>query len=332
MTLPFDPSTIAPWSLQAGNVKIEVNSAEDQKLFQQAMKDDPDLRTALMEAMRSGMQPAEAIAALVSQVKGAVDDAAAAEGDAAAAAGDDAAAAADGQDAAADDGARRRRHLGKNKFYNIVTDCTVCVDECDKFENMEANGYIDATNFLECTLIYDPEDDNKAPLYAGPICASSGTKIKIGVFTDEYCQILDETKEVDEYVIANGVSMNLDNLILKSTYTDTCISCQEPVEQNENAKCDATEDVDVVIEMCEQLYNQAVKCETAHGFVDGIANYYGYENQLAQEDIVCDYIASSLTTAGTSNETTIIDINLSPSTPTLVPTSTAPSSKTSSRK
>ncbi len=57
-------------------MKIEVNSAADQKLFQQAMKDDPDLRTALMEAMRSGMQPAEAIAALVSQVKGVVGDAA----------------------------------------------------------------------------------------------------------------------------------------------------------------------------------------------------------------------------------------------------------------
>lgn len=74
MTLPFDPSAIAPWSLQAGNVKIEVNSAEDQKLFQQAMQDDPDLRTALMDAMRSGMQPAEAIAALVSQIKGVVGD------------------------------------------------------------------------------------------------------------------------------------------------------------------------------------------------------------------------------------------------------------------
>ena len=77
MTLPFDPNTIAPWSLQAGGVKIEVNGAEDQKLFQQAMKDNPDLRAALMDAMRSGMQPAEAIAALVSQVKGAVGDAAA---------------------------------------------------------------------------------------------------------------------------------------------------------------------------------------------------------------------------------------------------------------
>ena len=57
MTPPFDPSTIAPWSLQAGGVKIEVNSAEDQKLFQQAMKDDPDLRAVLRPSKSEGRLP-----------------------------------------------------------------------------------------------------------------------------------------------------------------------------------------------------------------------------------------------------------------------------------
>ena len=67
-----DPSTTAPWSIQAGNVKIEVNGSEDQRLFQQAMKQDPDLRAAIMDALRSGTLPADALAALVAQVKGAV--------------------------------------------------------------------------------------------------------------------------------------------------------------------------------------------------------------------------------------------------------------------
>jgi hypothetical protein len=223
------------------------------------------------------------------------EDANAAEGEDAAAEED---AAADGEDAAADDGARRK--LGKNKFYNIVPDCTVCLDECDKIDNMEANGFIDATNFLECTMIYDPEDDNKAALYAGPICASSGTKIKIGVFTDENCIYLDESKEVDDYVVVNGVSMNLSNLLLKSTYTDTCISCKEPVEQNENAEGDAEEDADEVTELCENLYNDAAKCEKAHGFANGYASYYGYENQLAEEEVVCEYMGSLK--AGTYDE------------------------------
>ena len=70
-----DPSTTAPWSIQAGNVKIEVNGSEDQRLFQQAMKQDPDLRAAIMDALRSGTPPADALAALVAQVKGAVDSA-----------------------------------------------------------------------------------------------------------------------------------------------------------------------------------------------------------------------------------------------------------------
>eukprot|EP00978_Attheya_sp_CCMP212_P008029 scaffold18718_cov45-Attheya_sp.AAC.3 len=35
---------------------------------------------------------------------------------------------------------------------------------------MEDNGYIDATEFIECQLIYDPEDDSKSAYYAGPMC------------------------------------------------------------------------------------------------------------------------------------------------------------------
>lgn len=71
-----DPSTTAPWSIQAGTVKIEVNGSEDQRLFQEAMKQDPDMRAALMDALRSGTPPADAMAALIAQVKGAVDGAA----------------------------------------------------------------------------------------------------------------------------------------------------------------------------------------------------------------------------------------------------------------
>ena len=52
---------------------------------------------------------------------------------------------------------------------------------------MQDNGYVDAAEFIECQMVYDPEDDDKATLYAGPMCASSGSKIKIGVFTDENC-------------------------------------------------------------------------------------------------------------------------------------------------
>jgi hypothetical protein len=201
------------------------------------------------------------------------------------------AAAADGEDAAADgDGARR-------KLYTL--DCTTCADECEKIQNMEANGYIDATNFLECAMIFDPDDDTKPTLYAAPICASGGTKIKIGVFTDQYCYINDSTKEIDDYLQNNdGTAMKLSNALLKNTYTDTCISCAEAEDGNDHDNDQA--DNDKVIELCENLYEDAAKCETVNGFYNGTAAVAGYENQVANEKTVCDFMSSIK--AGTYDE------------------------------
>ncbi|GKZ00328.1 hypothetical protein MPSEU_000985700 [Mayamaea pseudoterrestris] len=191
------------------------------------------------------------------------------------------------------DGGRRRRKLGEQQYYGTL-DCSTCYDECQKINNMEANGYLDATKFLECEMIYDPEDDGKAGLYAGPMCASSGTKVKIGVFTDENCLLLDSTKEVDDYLVdGDGVQMKLSHALLKNTYTDTCISCAEPQEQvDDDRAANDNADADAVIELCENLYEEAAKCEKTHGFDNGYSSYSGYENQLSQETVVCDYMQS----------------------------------------
>ena len=194
----------------------------------------------------------------------------------------------DGQDNGEEDGGRRRRKL--------AVDCDSCADECDKIENMEDNGYFDATNFLECQMIYDPEDDGKDALYAGPMCASSGTKIKIGVFTDENCNYVDANKKVDDYLVnGDGYQMKLSHALLKTVYSsDTCVSClvEEEEDENNNGNDDGEEKEPEVAEMCQQLYEASAKCEKKHGFDDGYANYDGYENQLAQEEVVCDYIKS----------------------------------------
>jgi len=182
----------------------------------------------------------------------------------------------------------------KNERENDNTiDCNFCVDECAKIENMEENGYIDATEFLECQMIYDPEDDDieAEPLYAGPFC--SGSKIKIGVFKDEDCNEVDSSKDVDDYLnLCDGTQMKLSYALLKRTYTDTCISCLEPEDEKKNYQGNDAEDDDKVMDMCEALYDGAGKCEQTHGFDNGLANYYGYKNQLAQEDVVCDFIGS----------------------------------------
>jgi hypothetical protein len=212
--------------------------------------------------------------------------------------------AADGTDdvgvAADDDAANAGAERRLAYYYNVS--CSTCYDECYKITNMEANGYLEATNFLQCKLVYDPADDSLNGLYAGPVCASSGSKIKIGVFTDSSCLFLDTTKDVDDYLVNNaGTQMKLSHALLKNTYSDTCITCLEPTNYNDNNQGNDNADADVVSEMCETLYDEAAKCELTHGFAKGYSAYSGYENQLANEAVVCDYMQSIR--SGTYDET-----------------------------
>jgi hypothetical protein len=194
-----------------------------------------------------------------------------------------------------DGGDERKLKKSSRKLASYNVDCDTCYDDCQKIANMEDNGFYDATNFLECDMIYDPEDDNRQAYYAGPICASNGSKIKIGVFTDENCAYLDSTKDVDDYLKNDdGNAMKLSHALLKTTYSDTCISCKEPADdddENNDGGNDA-EDADEVIELCETLYEASAKCELVHGFDGGYSNYDGYENQLANEEVVCDFLTS----------------------------------------
>jgi len=201
---------------------------------------------------------------------------------------------------------------GRRKLVDV--DCSTCYDECQKIENMEENGYVDATNFLECAMIYDPEDDGKAALYAGPICASYGTKIKIGVFKDEDCMVVDSSKDVEDYLVdGDGYQMKLSHALLKSIYAeDTCYSCIDEAEEDDNQD-DQNQEAAEANEMCATLYEAAGKCEDEHGFQAGV-NQYGqnYYNQASQEGLVCDYITSLK--SGTYDETGEIVISGSAST------------------
>lgn len=212
-----------------------------------------------------------------------------------------------------DDEDERRRALALRKLENYEVDCDSCYDECMKIENMEDNGYIDATEFLECQMIYDPEDDGGVGLYAGPMCASSGSKIKIGVFTDEECNVPDQEKDVDDYLMdGDGVSMKLSHALLKTVYSSDCISClqvdyEEEDDDGNGGNDDGEEEEVEVLEMCEQLYEAAAKCEKTNGFDNGYAEYDGYENQLAQEGVVCDFVESLK--AGSYDESGEIVVN-----------------------
>merc|ERR1712232_95721 len=169
------------------------------------------------------------------------------------------------------------------------SNCKECIDTCEKIENMEENGYIDATYFVECQEIQDEGDDGYA-LYAGAMCASNGSKIKIGVFSDNECRILKSGLDVESYLAdGDGNQMRLSHALLKKTYeSDSCLSCLVENDENDDNGKEAE-----VEEVCENLYMSAAKCEKTHGFDNGYSNKYNeYGNQLENEDTVCDFISS----------------------------------------
>ncbi|CAB9498192.1 unknown protein [Seminavis robusta] len=171
---------------------------------------------------------------------------------------------------------------------HLVVDCDTCVDQCREIENMEENGYIDATQFLQCQLIFDPEDDALEQLYAGPTCAGQGTQINIAVFTDEECLFRDWSKSLNDYIKDNdGYELRLSHALLKQVYSDgNCIRCSQTLHDDQSMDSAVT-----VTPACEDLYDRAAKCETPHGMNHGmLTNPTIFSNQLEQEQTVCEFL------------------------------------------
>jgi len=177
-------------------------------------------------------------------------------------------------------------------------DTSSCYDECQNIENMEANGYLDAAQYTGCVKLGQNEN-NGAVYYAGAMCASSGTRIKIGVFADEQCSQYVEDADVETYINTyannnnnnNGASMKLSYHLLKQTFPEgECVaSCLKQNQNNNNNNGDQAAEVS---EVCEQLYEKAGKCESTHGFNNGYIANNNYNNQVQNEALVCDFISS----------------------------------------
>ena len=177
---------------------------------------------------------------------------------------------------------------------NANVDCSSCVGDCSAIANMEQLGYVDAINYIQCTKVYYANDDNNA-LYAGAMCSNSGEKIKIGIFSDQDCTI-HTNKDIEDYLgyDNNGNKIQLSYGLLSETYTNDCITCIENNGNNNNNYPESNE-------LCEGLYDEAAKCESAHNFNNGYTNYGNYQNQAAQEEVVCKFITSL--NSGTYDET-----------------------------
>ena len=169
--------------------------------------------------------------------------------------------------------------------------CGGCGKLCYNYNNLELNGYVDASQYSECQQL-EYGDDDGLQLYIGPMCSSNGQKITIGLFSDENCW--EPYTDLDaESVIGAKLSYHL----VSHASTDgetTCLSCLENEEDNDNQQDQA--DYDDVNEMCEGLYNSAAKCESTTGLEGGFIQTNredkDYENQVENEFMACTFINS----------------------------------------
>jgi hypothetical protein len=183
--------------------------------------------------------------------------------------------------------------------------CSGCGQLCYNYENLEAMGYVDASQYLECQQL-DWADDDSLQLYIGPNCSSGGEKIQIGLFSDQNCWEPYTDLGVEEvlgaklsYHILSHASVNDGNV---------CLSC---LESDEDANEADQVDYDDVNEMCENLYYAAAKCESPTGVQGGFiqvsrADQY-HENQVENEFMACTFIQNLLLNSYT--ETGEIDIS-----------------------
>ena len=86
---------------------------------------------------------------------------------------------------------------------------------------MEDNGYVDASHFVKCQLV--GEDEAGCPVYAGAMCdaSKSGSRIKIGIYSDEACTQYDETKKLEDYLFnSRGYGMKFSYHLWRQTYPE----------------------------------------------------------------------------------------------------------------
>mmetsp|Transcript_16223 Transcript_16223/g.25261 ORF Transcript_16223/g.25261 Transcript_16223/m.25261 type:complete len:435 (-) Transcript_16223:379-1683(-) len=191
------------------------------------------------------------------------------------------------------------------KCQNI--DTSSCYEECQNIENMEDNGYLDASEFIECQALENNNNNNNnnngngVQYYAGAMCASSGSRIKVGVFTDEECSTLAEDMDVESMLYGDNGAMKLSYHKMKAVFpeSDCVASCLQEDEDdgnqdnNNNGEQQAAE----TAEICQTLYEAAGKCESIHGF--SAMKYYNnndgnnaYYNQVRNEEAVCNYMSN----------------------------------------
>ena len=144
----------------------------------------------------------------------------------------------------------------------------ICADKNpyqDDEEEQEEQEEFDLGDYVECQQAkFENNDEERRRLeeeeieyYIGPYCAEQGGAIFLGLFTDDTCtSFADSSGGAYAYQTLAGSALPYSQ---DSIISMDCISCKEPEDYNNDGN-DAQDD-DQVIEMCEQIYESAGKCE-----------------------------------------------------------------------
>lgn len=128
-------------------------------------------------------------------------------------------------------------------------------------EGEEEKEKFDLAEYVQCKEAKFENDrrqlEEDVEYFIGPYCAEQGGLIKMGLFSDDTCSTFaDGNGGTETYSALTGESLpySKDTIISMD-----CVSCKEP--ENYNNDGNDEEDEDEVVEMCEQIYEGAGKCE-----------------------------------------------------------------------
>jgi len=180
--------------------------------------------------------------------------------------------------------------------------CSKC-RSCAKAKELEENGYVDASTLTTCQQVQFGNDDdaNAMTLYVGPRCYKSGHMIKIDVFSDYQCTT-PYNVNVEDIL---GYKLHY-YVLQRALGSSGCISCSaadndnDNDNQEDNNEQDNAQNNEESLEFCQYLYTSSAKCETKHGFTNGLSSLYsdssygsGYNNnELSNEYDACTFIDS----------------------------------------
>ena len=115
---------------------------------------------------------------------------------------------------------------------------------------------------------YNQQQEQEVEFFVGPFCARNGKSIHLGVFLDETCSFAAPSGTYEKFNYGRSLPYASTSIV-----TNECISCMQPVEENNDADDENNnngngnnnnqeQEQPETLEFCAQLYEDAGKCET----------------------------------------------------------------------